>query len=74
MALGTKNRLIHNATLCRDQLRKGHGDKLALVNEFIAEIEGGEGDAPWNQFTDSKRSEPEMLQRVEAAFGKWLNP
>ena len=74
MALGTKNRITHNAALCRDHLRKGHKDKLALVNQFIAEIEGGEGDAGWNQFTDLKRSEREMLQRAEEALFKWLNP
>ena len=74
MALGTKHRIAHNATLCREHLRNGQADKLGLVNEFIAEIEGSEGDAKWNQFTDLKRSEREMLQRVEDAFLKWLNP
>ena len=74
MALGTKNRIAHNAALCREHLRKGHPDKLALVNEFIADTEDREGDARWNQFTDLKRSDHEMLQRVEAAFLKWLNP
>jgi hypothetical protein len=44
------------------------------VNEFIAEIQGSEGDAQWNQFTDLKRSGREMLQRVDEAFLKWLNP
>lgn len=74
MALGTKNRITHNATLCREHLRKSHHDKTALVTEFIAEIEGSQGDASWNQFTDLKRSDREMLQRVEEAFLKWLNP
>ncbi len=74
MSLGTRNRLIHNATLCGDHLRKGHGDKLALVNEFIAEIEREEAAAAWNRFTDLKRSEREMLQRVAAEFERWLNP
>lgn len=74
MALGTKHRLTQNAAHCRDHLRKAHADKLALVNEFIAEIHGSEGDAQWNQFTDLKRSGSEMLQRVDEAFLKWLNP
>jgi hypothetical protein len=74
MVLGTQNRILHNAALCCDHLLKGHQDKLALVNEFISEMEGSEGDAGWNQFTDLKRSEREMLQRVEVAFMKWLNP
>ena len=74
MALGTQNRIRHNAALCRDHLRKGHQDKLALVNEFISDMEASEGDSGWNQFTDLKRSEREMLQRAENAFLKWLNP
>lgn len=74
MALGTKNRIAHDAVLCREHLRKAHRASLALVEEFIAEIEGGEGDAPWSQFTDLKRSEREMLQRAEAAFVQWLKP
>lgn len=74
MALGTKNRITHNAALCREHLRKSHHDKIALVNEFIAEIEGSQGDTAWNQFTDLKRSEREMLQRAEEALLKWLNP
>jgi len=74
MGLGTKNRLTQNAALCREHLRTAHPDKLALVNEFIAEIQGSEGDARWNQFTDLKGSGREMLQRVDEAFLKWLNP
>jgi hypothetical protein len=74
MALGTKNRIAHEAALCREHLRKAHHEQLALVDEFIAEIERGLGDTPWSQFTDLKRSEREMLQRADAAFVKWLNP
>lgn len=79
MNLGTKNRLNHIATACKSHLREAHPTKVALVNEFIAEIEGidgsGEGDvARWSQFTDVKRSQAEMLQRVDEAFTQWLNP
>lgn len=74
MALGSKNRLAHNAELCRGHLRKEHADSLALVEEFIVEIEGSEGDAAWNQFTDLKRQEREMIQRVDDAFQKWMKP
>ena len=42
MALRTKNRIAHNAALCREHLRKGHPDQFALVNEFIAETEARE--------------------------------
>ena len=41
------------------------------MNEFIAETENGERGAAWNQFTDSKRSEREMLQQADEAFAKW---
>jgi len=50
---------------------------LALVEEFIAEIEGtgkNHDATKWNQFTDAKRSTAEMLQRVDAAFDAWMNP
>lgn len=76
MNLGTKNRLNQIGTQCKAHLRETHPTKLALVNEFIAEIEGpGEGDASrWGRFTDAKRSPAEMLQRVDEAFERWLNP
>jgi len=28
----------------------------------------------WSQFTDIKGIEEEMLERVDVAFEKWLNP
>ena len=77
MSIGTKNRLAQTAALCRAHLRENHRDQLALVEELIAEIEGaGQSHDPtsWNQFTDAKRSTTEMIQRVDAAFAKWLNP
>lgn len=75
MSLGTKNRLAQTATRCREYLRQTHGDKLELVNEFIAEMEGPDRDAgQWNKLTDLKRNESEMLQRVEESFQRWLNP
>lgn len=73
MALGTKNRLHETGVACKAHLREQHGDKLELVNEFIAEIEGSDHDlAAWNQFTDLRRDRSEMLQRAEAAFQTWL--
>jgi hypothetical protein len=50
---------------------------LALVEEFIAELEGsGKSHDPtrWTKFTDAKHSTSEMLQRVDAAFDAWMNP
>lgn len=75
MALGTKNRLHETGVACKTHLREQHSDKLAMVVEFIAEIEGTGAKqdlAAWNQFSDLRRNQAEMLQRVEAAFETWL--
>jgi len=40
MALGTKNRQKQTADICKQHLRQKYPDKLALVEEFIVEIEG----------------------------------
>jgi len=73
--LGTKNRIAQTAAACRQHLRQAHPNQRALVEEFIVEIEGPGSDAArWSQFTDLKRSEEEMLERVEQSFQKWLNP
>lgn len=73
MSLGTKNRLQQTGTTCKAHLRERNPDKLELVEEFIREIEGSDP-TRWSQFTDQRRSDAEMLQRVDAAFDKWLNP
>ena len=63
------------AELCRERLRSTHRDQLALVEEFILEIEGTEEDpACWSRFSDVKRDTQEMLGRVEAEYQSWLNP
>jgi len=76
MSMGTKHRQKDAADLCKQHLRERHADKRALVEEFIAEIEGREKDhTRWSQqFADQRQVDPEMLQRVDAAFEKWLNP
>jgi hypothetical protein len=77
MSLGTKNRQQQTAHVCRQHLREKRQDKLALVEEFIAEIEGtGKNHdlAKWNQFADASWKNDEMLKRLDAAFEKWLNP
>jgi hypothetical protein len=75
MSVGTKNRLNQIGITCKAHLREAHRDQLGLVEEFIAEIEGG-GKQPdpsrWSQFTDLKRDDKEMLQRADEAFEKWL--
>jgi hypothetical protein len=77
MGLGTKNRQKQTAHICKQHLREKYRDKLALVEEFIVEIEGApkNGDVTrWGQFTDIKDLKKEMLKRLEAHFEKWLNP
>jgi len=75
MGLGTKNRQKQTADICKQHLREKYRDKLALVEEFIAEIEGAlkNGDVTrWGQFTDIKDLKKEMLQRIEVRFENWL--
>ena len=77
MSIGTKNRLNQTGTTCKTHLREQHSEHLALVEEFISELEGsGKSYDPtrWSKFTDAKHSATEMLQRVDAAFGAWMNP
>ena len=77
MALGSKNRQKQTAELCKQHLRQKYPDKLALVEEFIVEIEGPPQNCDltrWGQFTDIKTIKKEMLQRLEIQFENWLNP
>ena len=77
MGLGTKNRQKQTADTCKRHLRERNPDKPALVEEFIQEIEGTgkEQDIThWGQLTDNSGDDKEMLKRLDAAFGKWLNP
>ena len=77
MGLGTKNRQQQTAELCRQHLRKRAKDELPLVEEFIEEFEGARENCDvsrWGRFTDVKRDDEEMLQRLDAYFENWLNP
>ena len=77
MGLGTKNRQKQTAEVCKQHLREKNLDKLALVEEFIHEIEGigKEHDIThWGQLTNTAHNDDEMLKRLDAAFEKWLNP
>jgi hypothetical protein len=75
MGLGTKNRQTRTAEICREHLRATHRDKLALVEEYIAEFEAGsEAPSCWSRFCDAKRDNREMLERLETDFQAWLNP
>ena len=77
MGLGTKNRQKQTADICKQHLREKSLDKLALVEEFIVEIEGARKNCDvtrWGQFTDIKDIKEEMLKRLDVHFEKWLNP
>lgn len=69
---GTKNRQLQQAEACKKHLRQNNADKLALVEEFIAEFEADDVTRWSRQFSDERRIEREMLQRADAAFTKWL--
>ena len=77
MGLGTKNRQRQTADICKQHLREKYCDKLALVEEFVVEIEGARKDCDitrWAQFTDIKDIKQETLKRLELHFENWLNP
>ena len=77
MSLGTKNRQKQTAQLCKEHLRQKYPDKLALVEEFILEIEGPpvtRDVTRWSQFSDIRDIKKDMLQRLEAQFENWLSP
>jgi len=76
MGLGTKNRQRQTADLCKHHLRQKYPDKLALVEEFIVEIEGPPQNCDltrWGQFTDIRDIQKEMLQSLETQFESWLH-
>jgi hypothetical protein len=77
MSLGTKNRQKQTAEICKQHLREKYRDRLALVEEFIAEFEGTGKDSDltcWSKFTDIRGIDKEMLSRLDAFFKAWLNP
>jgi hypothetical protein len=77
MALGTKNRQQQTADVCKQHLRENHQGQIALVEEFIGEIEGAGKNrdvAKWGQFADASWKNDEMLKRLDLEFEKWLNP
>ena len=76
MGLGAKNRQKQTADLCKQHLRQRYPDKLGLVEEFIADIEGllkNSDVTRWGQFTDIRDIKKELFQRLEAQFENWLN-
>ena len=76
MGLGTKNRQKQTAELCKQRLREKYRDKLALVEEFIVEIESPPKNCDltrWSQYTDIRDIKGEMFQRLESKFVNWLN-
>ena len=73
MSLGTKHRLNEAAYLCKQHLGERHRDQLVLVEEFSMESEGRERTWWGTQSADQRQVNVEMLQRVDAAFEKWLS-
>jgi hypothetical protein len=77
MTLGTKHRLKEAADLCKQRLRERNPDKPELVEEFVHEFEGTGSERDINrwsqQFADQRQIDDEILERVDAAFEKWLN-
>ena len=77
MGVGTKHRQQQTADSCKRHLREKYEDDLALVEEFIQEIEGtgkNRDIVRWSQFTDASQNQAEMLRRLDGYFEKWLNP
>ncbi len=75
MGVGTKNRQLQNAEICKQHLREKYRDQAPLVEEFIEEFEGREADyTRWTEFADAKRSRVEMIERLDQQFEQWLNP
>jgi hypothetical protein len=77
MSLGTKNRQIRTAQLCKEHLRSKFADRATLVEEYISEVEGIGKDrdiTKWGTFTDIKNLTNDTLTRVEQEFRSWLNP
>ena len=76
MGLGTKKRQKQTADICKQRLREKYPDKLGLVEEFIAEVEGPPNSCDvtrWGKFTDIRDIKKEMFQRLEVQFENWLN-
>jgi hypothetical protein len=71
MGLGTKNRQKQTAELCKQHLRKKYRNRLALVEEFIVEIEGPPNNCDvtrWGQFTDIKGIKREMFSAPRSSL------
>ncbi len=71
MGLGAKNRQKQTADICKQHLREKYRDKLALVEEFIVEIEGApkNGDVTrWGQFNRHKGSKKRDASAPRGAF------
>jgi hypothetical protein len=76
MGPGLKTRQAQTAARCKEFLRAAHTSQSALVEEFIAEVEGAEPEVDitrWGQFADPSHSTEAMLKRLDSQFNRWLN-
>ena len=74
MGLGTKNRQLQTAEVCKEHLRSKYAAQRGLVEDYITELEGPGGEvAQWGRFTDVSRNTAKMLERLDEQFGKWLS-
>ena len=61
------------ADLCKEHLRDHNREQDVLVEKFIVEVEGKDHTRWSQQFADQRQVDAAMVQRVDAAFEKWLN-
>jgi hypothetical protein len=74
MGLGTKNRQNQTAEVCKQHLREVNFGKLALVEEFIQEIEGAGNNLDvtrWGEFTGGREK---IHKKLDVRFAAWLEP
>ena len=72
MPLGTKNRQIQTANLCKQHLREKHHDKLRLGEEYIVEMNGNNHDVSnwgrslpeWEEGRNAEEAGPEVGEAV----------
>jgi hypothetical protein len=63
------------AHLWKERLRQDHRERLALVDQFILEIEGEDHDATrWGRFAETARKDDPMgmWRQMDMEWERWL--